>query len=129
MRLPDWPERLADFVRARRKMPFAYGANDCALFAADAVHAMTGVDPAAEYRGYSDEREALRIIKDADGMRGLVSLPEKPAGMAQRGDVVIVLIEGRETFGVCVGENYAAPGVDGLVIRPMAEAVAAFEVS
>lgn len=129
MRHHDWPERLADFVRARRKTPFAWGANDCALFAADAVHAITGVDPAAECRGYSDEREALRIIKDAGGMRGLVSLPEKPVGMAQRGDVVIALIDGRETFGVCVGENYAAPGVDRLVVRPMAEVIAAFEVS
>lgn len=129
MRHPDWPERLAEFVRARRKTPFEWGRHDCALFAADAVQAITGVDPAAEYRGYSDEREALRIIKDAGGMRGLVPLPEKPVGMAQRGDAVIALIEGRETFGVCVGENYVAPGVDRLVVRPMTEAIAAFEVS
>lgn len=110
-------------------MPFKWASNDCALFAADAVNAITGDDPAAEYRGYSDEREALRIIKEAGGLRALVDLPEKPIGFAQRGDVVLALIEGRETLGVCIGGEYAAPGVDGLVFRPMTEAVAVFEVS
>lgn len=127
-RFLDWPERLAEFLRSRRRAPFQWGVNDCALFAADAAHAITGADPAAEYRGYSDEVEALRLIKAAGGMRALVALPEKPVAFAQRGDGVLALIDGRETFGVCVGAQYAAPGAGRLVFRPMTEAVAAFEV-
>ena len=50
-RLEDWPERLAAFVEARRAMPFRWGQNDCALFAADAVAAVTGVDLAERWRG------------------------------------------------------------------------------
>lgn len=128
MRLPDWPERLADLLAERKRTPFAWGSHDCALFAADAVNAITGDDPAKNFRGYDDEREALRIIHGAGGMRGLVDLPEKPIGFAQRGDVVLALVDGRETFGVCIGGEYAAPGADGLVFRQMAEVVAVFEV-
>lgn len=128
MRRADWPERLAGLIDERRRTPFAWGAQDCALFAADAVQAITGDDPAKHFRGYDDEREALRIVKDAGGMRGLVDLPEKPKGFAQRGDVVLAEIDGRETFGVCIGSQYVAPGVDGLVFRPMTEVIVAFEV-
>lgn len=128
MRRPDWPERLASLIDERRHAPFAWGLQDCALFAADAVLALTGDDPAKNFRGYDDEREALRIVKGAGGMRGLVDLPKKHRGFAQRGDVVLAEIDGRETFGVCLGTQYAAPGVNGLVFRPMTEVVAAFEV-
>ena len=36
-RRADWPERLAAFIEARRRQRFVWGANDCVLFAADAV--------------------------------------------------------------------------------------------
>jgi len=127
-RVPDWPERLVSFINERRNLPFVWGQNDCALFAADLIGEITGVDLAADVRGYSSEREAARIIRDAGGMRGLVSLPEKHPGLAQRGDAVLALIEGRETFGICVGTQYIAPGMDGLVFRPMSEAMVVFEV-
>jgi cell wall-associated NlpC family hydrolase len=131
MRYRDWPERLVTLIEARRHRPFVWGENDCALFAADAVVAISGVDLAAAHRGtYSDEAGAVAAVAAAGGMRGLVErLSEKRAGLAQRGDVVIADLEGRETFGIVVGGGFwCAPGPDGLVFRPMAEAVAAFGV-
>lgn len=48
-------------------MPFTWGANDCALFVADAVEAMTGVDIAEDFRGYSDEAGAFDAIRRVTG--------------------------------------------------------------
>lgn len=128
-RFPDWPERLANIIETRRKAGFLFGSNDCCTWAADVVLALTGDDPAAEYRGtYDDERGALQLIRDAGGMRGLVNLPEKHPGLAQRGDVVLAVVESRETFGIADVGGWWAPGVDGLVFRPMSDVFAAFEV-
>ena len=45
LRRPFWGTReLEQFLLARRSVPFKWGANDCALFVADAIEAMTGVD-------------------------------------------------------------------------------------
>lgn len=129
MRRNDWPERLAAFIDARRRRVFRYGSDDCALVAADWVLEATGVDPAAQWRGYASEDEARAIIDQAGGMRGLVSLPERATPrLAQRGDVVLAEHEGQQVFGVVVGDMYAAPGARRLEFRPMSEALVAFEV-
>jgi hypothetical protein len=127
----DWAERLAAIVDARRHVPFAWGTNDCALWIADVVLEMTGHDLGAAHRGtYDDERGALRHIHAAGGLRELLAeLPEKPVGLAQRGDVVIAVLDGRDTFGVVVGGGWwCAPGPDGLVFRPVSEVVTALGV-
>ena len=126
----DWPEALAGFIDARRNEPFAWGSNDCALFAADAIKEMTGVDLAENLRGYTTAQGATRKINSAGGMRNFAAaLTEKHHGLAQRGDVVLVEVEGRETFGVVVGNGkWCAPGVDGLVFRPMDEVRVVFGV-
>lgn len=123
MRRRDWPERLAAFVGARRRMPFAWGVNDCWMNAADWVLEATGVDHAASYRGtYTTEIGALRLVAEAGSMRALCPLPSKPKGFAQRGDLVLACMEGRETAGIVNGDGtYLAPGPDGLVARPMSE--------
>lgn len=55
-RLPDWRERLAAFVLARRAVPFAWADNNCVLIAADAVAAIAGADIAAPLRGFAPSR-------------------------------------------------------------------------
>ena len=130
MRLPDWPERLIEFIEARRARAFSWGSNDCALFYADAVLAMTGEDRAKPWRGYKTARGAAARITKAGGLRALVEsagVTEKPVGFAQRGDGVLALLNDRETFGVVVGDgNWCGPGEFGLVFRPMSEAIAVF---
>ena len=64
MRKEDWPERLMALIAERRSRPFAWGEQDCALFACDAVAAMTGADPAAWFRGrYRTRRGAYALLK------------------------------------------------------------------
>lgn len=124
------PEKLHSFIESRRQTPFAWGTNDCCMFAADWLLELTGVDHATKYRGkYEDEKGAARIIKKAGGMRAFASsLKEKPVGLAQRGNIVLALMDERETYGVVDFGVWCAPGPDGLVFRPIREAIAAFEV-
>ena len=62
-RLPDWRARLGAHIAAHRTRPFAYGAHDCATFAAGAVQAVTGSDPAAGLTGYTTRAGGLRRLR------------------------------------------------------------------
>lgn len=64
-RQKHWATRAYhNFLLSRAKTPFAWGQHDCALFAADGIQAITGVDIAADFRGkYSDEVGAMATIK------------------------------------------------------------------
>lgn len=129
-RLPDWPERLAEYLDGRRDVPFAWGKNDCATFAAGAVEAITGepldiphVDSATAYAHFERDHGPLdAIVDDTLGKR----LPS-PA-FAQRGDVVLVKLDGRDSLGVCIGAEAAAPAADGMLTVPMSTAAAAWRV-
>src|SRR5690348_10475155 len=100
------------FLMERCDQPFAWGTNDCALFAADAILANTGTDIAAEFRGlYTTERGAFEAIWKVTGgstvadaaaycasKHGLVE-HEHPL-MAKRGDLVVVENGGSFIAGV-----------------------------
>jgi len=65
----NWERECFDtFLRERTKQPFAWGTNDCALFAADAVLANTGTDIASDFRGkYNTQLGSLRTISKVTG--------------------------------------------------------------
>lgn len=105
-RLPDWERRLSDFLARNGDRPFEWGEWDCALFCASAVEAMTGEDPAAEFRGtYRSERGSVRAIDDI-GQGTLIRTMNarfdrrKPA-FARRGDIVMA----KGALGVCIGQR------------------------
>lgn len=134
-RREDWPERLNDYIESRRDTPFEWGTNDCCMFAAHAIEAMTGENPAAEFvRKYKKQRSAQKIIKDHGGdLAGLICTKlgqEIDPRQAQRGDVMLVQIptEDRECAAVCLGDVWAAPGQDGLVFGTMKSALTAWRV-
>lgn len=132
-RRPGWPEALNALIEQRRGAPFRWGTNDCALFAADAVLATTGQDPAAALRGtYGSAEGAARVLQQHGGVQALAAaaLPQYPrALMARRGDVVCVPLAGRPTLGVVAGNGcWCSPGERGLEFRPMAEVALAFQV-
>ena len=127
-RRTDWPELLAAFIVARLDMPFAWGANDCCSFGAAAVEAMTGTAPALPT--YAGERDALRLIAERS-LRARVGDEigeEIPVAFAQRGDLALVDGAGRETLAVCLGELFAVPGPDGVVMVPRPTAICAWRV-
>jgi hypothetical protein len=131
-RLHDWPERLAELIQQRLASPFAWGSNDCCLFAADAILATTGEDPAAALRGaYSDAAGALGVLngrQPADLAGELLGDPLPTPALAHRGDIVCHETDGRQTLGVCVGDQWCAPGDEGLVFQPMSQVRLAWRV-
>lgn len=118
MTTTDKAALLARFIEERRRMPFAWGSNDCCLFAADWVLAATGRDIAAEYRGrYSSALPAMRFVEAGGGVEAMV---ERAGGrivhpsLAHRGDIIARDVGNGIGLGVCIGSLAAFVGKDGL---------------
>ena len=112
-RLPDWEQRLHDYLAANEGAVFSWGRLDCALFSAGAVLAITGVDPAADFRGHYRTRRGSACALGRFGQRTLLAtvaarFPETPIGYARRGD--LVMVDGM--VGVCVGAEALFVGED-----------------
>jgi hypothetical protein len=130
-RREDWPERLAAHVEAGRDKVFRYGDHDCCTFAASWIREATGDDPLGDLRGaWTNEREALRLLAEESLRdRATAALGEEIApALAQRGDIVLHDLGGREGLGICLGERFAAPIDLGITFVPMTHAVAAWRV-
>lgn len=141
-RAHDWPTRLLNHVEQARRTPFAWGASDCCLFACDCVRAMTGVDPAAWFRGrYKTRGGAMRALKaygggglEAAARRIAIELgaPQLPPSLAQRGDVVLLSVPDcppeNLALGVCLGGHHVAQGPGGIAVVPLAYALRAWRV-
>jgi hypothetical protein len=138
-RFPDWPKRLNAHLETVRDKPFAWGEHDCALAAAGAIQAMTGVDIAAPLRGkYSSAGTAVVAMRDFAGgsLEQVIEkiaqdrkMPEIKSKMAQRGDLVLLdgeLLRFEDDQGAAVaivGMNGAvahAVGPKGAVVIPLA---------
>ena len=114
-RLPDWEQRLADYLAGVLNTPHRFGSHDCALHGANAVLAQTGHDYAAAYRGrYTTELGAARALRKhgAGSLQATfdVQLPVINPALAQRGDLVMA----QEAIGVCVGGHAMFAGAQGL---------------
>ena len=122
-------ERLSALVAARLRTPFAWGVHDCCLWAADAVLAQTGRDPAAAWRGtYSSRRGAAAVLRQAGGLRAVAALAgrEVPAAAALPGDVGLLQRPGGRLLGVCAGGSWLVASRGGLVAVPAEAAIAAW---
>lgn len=119
-RLRDWQSRFAALVAEARARPFAWGSHDCCLWAADAVQAVTGRDPAARWRGtYSSEVGAFRIVLALGGlpMIGALCGSEILPGLAITGDIgTVKWADGVVSLGVNAGgDRWLVVGDAGLV--------------
>jgi hypothetical protein len=124
----NWSRRLGDFLKSRRNMPFEWGTNDCLAFAGAAVHAITGDDYFAEYKGYTDEEGAKALLEKHGGVKGIISR-HLGAGLgnyrlAKRGDIVMVRIP-HDTAGVVddSGQRILVVTPTGTVALPISKAV------
>lgn len=131
-RRSTWEADLSAYIASVRDSRFEWGALDCAMFAAGAVIAITGVDPVEVYRGkYSTELGAAKALKKygtGDLKSTLDSMFEaRPIGRLQRGD----LVWSGDAVGVCVGDYALFVGrtetvdgqevAEGLIRIPRAE--------
>lgn len=129
---PDaWHASLDAFITQRARVPFNWGEQDCCLFAADAVRAMTGVDHAKDWRGtYRTEEQAGPVLEQLGGLEacGALAGPEVPPLTACAGDVGLVSDGYRELLGVCVGAHWMVPAKYGLAALPLSSARKAWRV-
>lgn len=127
MRRPDWDERLSAYLTTMAAEPHAYGRHDCMTFAAGAVKALTGRDPARGHRGkYGSAKAAARYLKSL-GFNSPAAmiysvLKRKPVAFAGRGDIVA---DAKGVPGVCIGGDALFVGQDGeaegLVRKPRSD--------
>lgn len=130
-RLPDWQVRLAAFERARRAEPFSWGNNDCATFAAGCVEALTGERVLDFVNMPTSARRAMRVVRDAGGMRRAVSLilGEFVAPVfARPGDVVLLRVGRHHALGICNGTVAFGPSHVGVASVDMRCAECAWKV-
>jgi hypothetical protein len=142
-RLENWDTgALHEFLIERADRPFTWGENDCALFVADGILAMTGIDIAADFRGrYSNEEDAFATVRMITGGSTLEDaaawcamrhgLDEWPGPLfAQRGDMAIVENEGRLISGLVhlSGRHVVTVGESGLRRFPITAIVRAWHV-
>ncbi len=147
-RIQHWATRsYHTFLLSRASMPFAWGTHDCALFAADGIEAMTGVDIAAAFRGkYTDEASSLTAIRTITGAAAdaVVTVEDAAAWcatqhgleewiyplMAQRGDLAVVVDSGRVIAGLVHlnGRHIVCAGEAGLHRLPIPQIKRAWHV-
>lgn len=118
-RLPDWLARLSAYIDEVRRRPFEYGQHDCTLFAAGAVAAMTGEDPAAAYRGKYASDEAGFALLRAEGthdhiQRAVEMFPMRHPSTGRTGDLAVVEVETGLALGVVSGPRIFLVGMGGL---------------
>ena len=126
-RIHHWQSALSKPVQERWHQPFAWGVQDCFLWAADCVLTVTGEDVASTERGaYNDARSAARLVEELGGVAAIGASrfgAEVPVASAQVGDVVLVRFDGRDTLAVCMGMHALGPGELGLVSVSMDDAL------
>jgi hypothetical protein len=115
MRISTWEDALSDYIAIKRDEPFEYGVNDCCLFAAGAVQAITAEDPMAEFRGkYDSLKGSLTVIKEigAGTLEATMDakFSEVEIGHAQRGDLAFF----DNSVGVVMGSFAYFVSDDGL---------------
>jgi len=134
-RVNNWPSVLSAEIETARAEPFEWGRHDCCLWAATVALALTGRDFAKDYRGrYNTARAAVKLWRaHTGGLLGLVHDNCVSAGfdvvhpaLAKRGDIIGAKQEEHYLLGVCLGRQFAAVGVSGLVFKSMADAVSAW---
>lgn len=127
-RVANWISLLPAHTGHSRKRGFAWGTRDCALAACDAIKALTGIDPAENFRGkYSTPEEAAQLIGSDLGafaarIAAQYGMQEVPPQFARRGDVVFV-DNGRPEGGLGIvdltGARAACASQNGSLLVPM----------
>lgn len=136
-RRQDWPQRLAAFLAHQHRVPFAWGTADCITLVADAIEAMTGVDPIADIRGtWTDQATAfLAISQLGTGLAEAIDAVLLPLGsqriersMVGRGDIVTIKQPLGVAAGIFAGAGIACRGKAGFAWFARADIVAAWRI-
>jgi hypothetical protein len=125
-KVEGWHYNLRRYIETSAATPFKTGTHDCALFWAGGVEAMTGIDPAADYRGkYTTFRDGKQLIGGDLGDYAKRFFEEVPPAMAQVGDLAMV----KGACGIVQGEHIYMLGRGGIMTVPLTRATRAFRVT
>lgn len=99
---------------------FEWGSCDCCSAACDVFADLWGIDPMAQVRGYSGEREALRLMRDSGGLNGLAAALAADAGLVDGhsiGGLALVGVAGRASLAICIQPGlWAGKSLRGLAL-------------
>jgi hypothetical protein len=136
-----WVNSLYEYIRSCKDKPFEYGVLDCARFTCGCIEAETGTDIYASFAGtYADAAGADAVMESTCGTADIVALVEAvtakyemkeiPVLFAQRGDVVLLAVDGGVALGIVAldGVNVAAVSAEGLHRVPITYATRAWKV-
>ncbi len=134
-RVPGWDRALEDLATAHVSIAPEWGVSDCLMTAADAIKAVTGEDPLAEFRGkYKTEAGAARKMR-ANGCENVRDVFEtylqlEPVNRlsARRGDLGVIRINGEYVAGFICGSGFAAKQPHGLAFFPVTDIEQAYKV-
>lgn len=124
---------LSQYLARLAGRRWQFGAFDCAVFMADWVIVLTGVDPIADVRGrYHNERQFLRIVRAEGGFERATAARLAAVGFTETaqpatGDILTVLapygmrkgkIQRRPTGAICINHMMRAVATSdiGIVI-------------
>jgi hypothetical protein len=136
-RKTNWPSALHAYMESVKHASFQYGVYDCGLFAAGCIEAMTGLDLAADFRGYANRLGAMdacrqvcksaSIPKVGEYVASTYGLNAVPVLMAQRGDLAVVR---NRRFGIVAltGGHVMVPGKYGVILFPLKSATKVYRV-
>jgi len=132
VRKPNWLKRLREVVRFHESEPFQYGQNDCVLFAARCIDAMTDSDWVGFVKARChDEATAKAYIESEGSIEAGVTQrfgePVLPLA-ARRGDLCLIETPYGPGLGICLGTEVATPGEKGLVRTPFQFALKAWRI-
>lgn len=133
MRLPDATVRLAELIRSAQGRRFNWRDWNCCIFAARAIHAITGHDPRASFPRFRNKAEAEAIIANCGGLEGLTrkalaDYERIHPSRASFGNIVLCDFGRGPQPAVCVGVYCLAPARRGLDKRMTLDAIAAWNV-
>ncbi|CAB4153251.1 hypothetical protein UFOVP605_52 [uncultured Caudovirales phage] len=131
MRNNDWAEKMWEVFYNHSETSFEWGINDCCLFVARTVDAMSGSSIEQDLSAiYQNEIGAMKYIAKSGGLIPAISihLGEPVTGIPMRGDIVVV--DGGEGLaaGVCIGNHIACLATKGMQFLPKNEILARWAV-
>jgi hypothetical protein len=132
-RVEGWRGRLTAYLAASAGWPFEWGRHDCALFAADCIQAMTGDDPAADFRGrYRSFKGGLKVLRKAghaDHVALATALLDEVApAFAQAGDLAMIATPDGAAMGIVQGHRVYVLRPEGLATVDLLQAARAWRV-
>ncbi|KAB2655875.1 hypothetical protein F9K94_15220 [Brucella tritici] len=134
-RVIGWDRALEDLATAHVSVIPEWGVSDCLMTAADAIEAVIGEKPLAEFRGkYKTEAGAARKMR-ANGCENVKDVFEnylqlEPVNRlsARRGDVGVMLINDEYVAGFICGSGFAVKQPHGLTFFPVTDIEQAYRV-